>query len=119
MNKEGKLRFWRLLKIDKMIREGQFPTVPMLSKEFEVSTRTVERDIEFLRDSYEAPIQYDAKNRGYVYTEKTFFLRSLFLTNEEFFAVAVFEKTLHQYRGTPYRRKVKVGVCETCRTFAL
>ena len=42
MNKEGKLRFWRLLKIDKMIREGQFPTVPMLSKEFEVSTRTVE-----------------------------------------------------------------------------
>ena len=73
MNKEGKLRFWRLLKIDKMIRERQLPTVSILAKEFEVSTRTVERDIEFLRDRYEVPIKYDVKNGGYVYTEPTFF----------------------------------------------
>lgn len=34
-------------------------------------------------------------------------MRSLFLTSEEFFAVAVFEKTLHQYRGTPIEEKLK------------
>ena len=56
-----------------MIRERQFPTVSTLAKEFEVSTRTVERDIEFLRDRYEAPIKYDIKHGGYVYTEQTFF----------------------------------------------
>lgn len=107
MKKEGKVQFWRLLKLDKMIRDKKFPTVSILAEEFEVSTRTVERDIEFLKDRYEAPIKYDAKKGGYVYTEETFFLRSLFLTSEEFFAMAVFEKTLHQYRGTPIEEKLK------------
>jgi len=108
MNKEGRLQFWRLLKIDEMIREHRHPTVASLAKEFEVSIRTVERDIEFLRDRYQAPIKYDSAKHGYTYTQDTFFLRSLFLTSEEFFAVAVFEKALKQYRGTPIEEKLKV-----------
>ena len=32
--KEGKVQFWRLLKIDEMIRAKRFPTVRFLAKEF-------------------------------------------------------------------------------------
>ena len=105
--KEGKVQFWRLLKIDEMIRAKRFPTVRSLAKEFEVSKRTVERDIEFLRDRYEAPIEYDHSKCGYVYTQETFFLKSLFLTDEELFSAAVFEKALRQYRNTPIEGRLK------------
>ena len=105
--KEGKVQFWRLLKIDQLIREKRFPTVRSLAKEFEVSKRTVERDIEFLRDRYEAPIEYDHSKCGYVYTQETFFLKSLFLTDEELFSAAVFEKALQQYRNTPVEKRLR------------
>lgn len=105
--KEGRLRFWRVLKIDQLIRENVFPSVRFLAQKFEVSARTIERDIEFLRDSYEAPIEYDFIRRGYVYTDNTFFLKSLFLSGEELFSIAVFEKTLSQYRNTPLELQLK------------
>lgn len=105
--KEGKIQFWRLLKIDEKVRENLFPTVRSLSKEFEVSKRTIERDIEFLRDMYDAPISYDHSKKGYYYTQDTFFLKSLFLSADEFFSVAVFEKLLRQYRKTPIEEKLK------------
>lgn len=105
--KEGKIQFWRLLKIDEQIRAKVFPTVRALSKEFEVSKRTIERDIEFLRDMYDAPIAYSYSKKGYYYTQETFFLKSLFLSADEFFSVAVFEKLLKQYRKTPIEEKIK------------
>ena len=105
--KEGKVQFWRLLKIDEQLRAKRFPSTRSLAKEFDVSKRTVERDIEFLRDRYEAPIEYDHSKCGYVYTQETFFLKSLFLTDEELFSAAVFEKALQQYRNTPIEGRLK------------
>lgn len=105
--KEGKVQFWRLLKIDEQLRAKRFPSARSLAKEFDVSKRTVERDIEFLRDRYEAPIEYDHSKCGYAYTQKTFFLKSLFLTDEELFSAAVFEKALQQYRNTPIEGRLK------------
>lgn len=105
--REGRVQFWRLLKIDELIREKRYPTVRSLAKEFEVSKRTIERDIEFLRDQYDAPIEYDHRKCGYVYTRETFFLKSLFLTDEELFSAAVFEKVLCQYRNTPIEGRIR------------
>jgi hypothetical protein len=105
--KEGKVQFWRLLKIDEQLRAKRFPSARSLAKEFDVSKRTVERDIEFLRDRYEAPIEYDHSKCGYAYTQETFFLKSLFLTDEELFSAAVFEKALQQYRNTPIEGRLK------------
>lgn len=75
---ERRVQFWRLLRIDEEIRAGRYPTAEKLAALFEVSRRTIERDIEFLRDRYNAPIDYDAKRRGYFYASETFFLKSLF-----------------------------------------
>lgn len=108
---EGKVQFWRLLRIDEAIRAGKFPSIAKMAVEFEVSRRTIERDIEFLRDMYNAPIEYDSVKRGYFYAEKTFFLKSLFLSDSELFSVALFEKTLRQYRNTPIEGRLK-GVFE-------
>lgn len=106
-NKEGKFQFWRLLQIDEQIRDGKYPNSSGLASYFEVSRRTIERDIEFLKDSYNAPIDYDRVKKGYFYSDTTFFLKSLFLSSDEFFAVAVFEKLMRQYRNTPIEEKLK------------
>lgn len=103
----GNGQFLRLLKIDALIREQKFPSIKRLAAEFEVSSRTIERDIEFLKDRYNAPIQYDPQNRGYIYTQETFFLKSVFLTADEFFSVAIFERALRQYRNTPIEAQLK------------
>ena len=38
-------------------------------KEFEVSRRTVARDLDFLRDEENAPLAYDEARHGYVLTD--------------------------------------------------
>lgn len=47
---------FRLHKIDQLIRQKRYPNVPALSRCLEVSTRTIERDLEFLRDRLGAPL---------------------------------------------------------------
>lgn len=105
--RENKLKFWRILQIDEEIRTGKFPNTKDLAKKLEIGTRTIERDIEFMRDMYDAPIEYNSKQGGYFYTSETFFLKSLFLTEQELFAIAVFEKTLQQYRNTPIEGQLR------------
>ena len=42
--------FWRLYEIDRLISQGSYPNCAYLAELFEVHRRTVERDIERLRD---------------------------------------------------------------------
>lgn len=59
----------RLLQIHGKIKSGCFPNSKQLAYDLETSEPTINRDIEYLRDSRGAPIEYDHVNRGYYYTE--------------------------------------------------
>lgn len=59
----------RLLHIHEKIKSGCYPNSKQLAYDLETSEPTINRDIEYLRDSRYAPIQYDFTNRGYYYTE--------------------------------------------------
>lgn len=59
----------RLLQIHSKIKSGCFPNSKQLAYDLETSEPTINRDIEYLRDSRGAPIEYDYVNRGYYYTE--------------------------------------------------
>jgi len=98
---EEKVRIRRILMLDEAIRSGSYPTIAKLAKRAEVTKRTIERDIEFLRDSYGAPIEYDYEKRGYYYSEPNFFIKSVILTEGELFSIALFDRLLEQYRNTP------------------
>jgi predicted DNA-binding transcriptional regulator YafY len=87
--------------IDETIRSGSFPSTSELSRKAEVTRRTIERDIEYLRDIYQAPIEYDHQKRGYYYSQPNFFIKSVVLTEGEFFSIALFERLLEQYRNIP------------------
>jgi predicted DNA-binding transcriptional regulator YafY len=92
----------RIAALDRTIRAGRYPNAKTMADRLEVSHRTVQRDIEFLRDRLQAPLEYDAARHGYYYTEPTFRLPSLTLTEGELVALFLAERVLRQYRGTPY-----------------
>lgn len=60
----------RLIGIHKKIKSGTFPNTKQLAEEFNdgKGIATISRDIEFLRDRFGAPIEYDRERRGYFYT---------------------------------------------------
>jgi predicted DNA-binding transcriptional regulator YafY len=87
--------------LDEAIRSGSFPSITKLARKAEVNERTIERDIEYLRDIYQAPIEYDRQKRGYYYSEPNFFVKSIILTEGELFSIALFDQLLEQYRNTP------------------
>jgi predicted DNA-binding transcriptional regulator YafY len=98
---EEKVRTNRLLYIDDLIRSGAYPNAVSLARKTEVTPRTIQRDIDYLRLFYNAPIAYDALRRGYYYTEENFFIKSVLLTEGELFSIALFDPLLDQYRNTP------------------
>ena len=59
-----------MLRIHQAIQSGNYPNSSKLARELEVSTKSIHRDIEFMRDRLELPIEYDGSRFGYRYTEE-------------------------------------------------
>ena len=91
-NGEEKVKLSRIARIDEEIRSGKYPNSEELAAKLEVSSRTILRDIEFLKYSYDAPIEYDFAKRGFYYTRDNFFIRSVMLTKEELETLTVFDE---------------------------
>src|SRR5208283_1843988 len=70
----------------------------------EVATKTIHRDIEFMRDRLNLPIEFDSRRNGYRYTEAVSAFPNLQITEGELFALIVAEKALQQYRGTNFEK---------------
>ena len=91
----------RIYKIDAEIASGKYPNSDDLARFCETSVSTISRDIEFLRDQLSAPIEYDAFNRGYYYTAKTFRLPAGFTSADDLLALGMARSIFSLYRETP------------------
>jgi len=60
----------RMLRIHQVIQSGGFPNASTLAREIEVATKTIHRDIEFMRDRLNLPVEFDSARNGYHYTEE-------------------------------------------------
>jgi proteasome accessory factor B len=72
-----------------------------------VSEKTIHRDIEFMRERMNLPIEYDPHHYGFHFSEPVSHFPLLHLTEGELFAVFVAEKALEQYVGTPFEKPLK------------
>ena len=93
-----------MLRIHQALHAGGFPNARTLAHQMEVSTKSIHRDLEFMRDRLELPIQYDSSRFGYFYTEPVKAFPTLQITEGEILALVVAEKALQQYRGTSFER---------------
>lgn len=99
--RQEKVVLRRIRAIDKEIRSGSFPNTNELAKKLEVGTRTISRDIEEMKLFYNAPIKFDRTNNGYYYTEPSYYIKDISLSEGELFSVALFERLISGYRNTP------------------
>ena len=95
----------RLIFIDRKIRSGTFPNCRSLAEEWETSSKTIQRDIDFLKE-IGAPIEYDARRYGYYYSEPTYSLPAIDICEGDLFAICIAEKALRQYEDTPIYGKL-------------
>jgi proteasome accessory factor B len=94
----------RMMQIHEAIASGRYPNATTLARELEVVTKTIQRDIEFMRDRMDLPIEYDGRRFGYHYTQEVGAFPTLQITEGELFALLVAEKALQQYRGTNFEK---------------
>jgi len=94
----------RMLRIHQALQSGSHPNATQLAGELEVSTKTIQRDLDFMRDRLELPVEYDPQRFGYHYTQEVSSFPTLQLTEGELFALLVAEKALEQYRGTSFEK---------------
>lgn len=105
--REDKYKTHRLIQLDKWIRNGSYPSVLQIQEEYEISRRTVMRDLEFLRDRYNAPLEYDRSRNGYYYTDPTFMIQNVLLTEGDLFTVSTMMPLMEQYKNTPLEASFK------------
>lgn len=93
-----------MLRIHQALNSGNYPNAATLARDLEVSTKSIHRDLEFMRDRLALPIEYDAARFGYWYTEEVENFPTFQFTEGELFALVVAEKALQQYRGTSFEQ---------------
>ena len=71
------MKIERIRIIHNEIKKGNFPSTNKLRdkcrREFRsetLSTATISRDVEYLRDRFNAPIEYDSFRKGYYYSHE-------------------------------------------------
>ena len=94
----------RMLRIHQAINSGKHPNATTLAADLEVSTKSIQRDLEFMRDRLELPIEYDVLRHGYRYTGEVRAFPTMQITEGEIFALVIAEKALQQYRGTNFEK---------------
>jgi predicted DNA-binding transcriptional regulator YafY len=92
----------RMMRIHQELQAGSGPNCSKLAAKLEVSSKTVQRDIEYMRDQLGLPIEYEPQAHGYSYTREVHDFPTLQVTEGEVLALFVAQQALAQYEGTSF-----------------
>ena len=102
---DNRLMLERLSKIHAKIKSGCYPSTKDLAFDNEVSIPTISRDIQFLRERFNAEIEYDSVNRGYYY-KKDFDMPLNLISSKDVLFLSLAKQLLSQYEGTPVYKEI-------------
>jgi len=94
----------RMLLIHQALQSRKYPNASSLAAELQVSSKSIHRDLEFMRDRLQLPLEWDGSKFGYYYTQEVNAFPTMQITEGELFALVVAEKALQQYRGTSFEK---------------
>ena len=106
----------RMLRIHQIINEAKdgssrfrnaYPNANDISQELEVSAKTIQRDIEFMRSRLNLPIEYDQIKHGFYYTEEVASFPTIQITEGELFSLLIAQKAIASYQGTTFEGPLK------------
>ena len=106
----------RLVKIVSLLRQNVYPNHRTVQKAlrsldiagaYNVSQKTIQRDIQYLRDMYAAPIAFDNGKRGYYLTDQTWKFEVPALDAEEMQAVTLGARLAETIMPDPVSRRIR------------
>lgn len=100
----------RIMEIDRRIRDGQFPNPNQLAKDLEVSRRVIFVDREFMLTRLGAPIEFDRERGGWYYTDETWVLPGIIVTEGELLAFFLSVEVAKRYLGTVLEETLRTAV---------
>jgi predicted DNA-binding transcriptional regulator YafY len=99
---------WRRLQtIHHEIKDGRYPNASTLAATLHVSSKTVQRDLDYLRDELDAPIEFDRLENGYFYSRPDYVLPFLPVDGKDLFSIGVAAQVLSLFGGTPLARDLR------------
>jgi len=84
----------RFIWFDYRGKAKKYPNATSLAEKFEISTKTAQRDIEFMRSRLLCPLEYDVRKKGYCYKDETFSLPMVYLSSGELSSLLIAKKML-------------------------
>lgn len=91
----------RILTIHRLIQDRRHPNVPGLARLLGVSRRTIQRDIDVLREKMGAPLAFHPVENGFEYTKEGFVLPDVEMTEGEILALLIASTALPGVEDTP------------------
>src|SRR6516162_3404455 len=99
----------RFQEIFHAIKTGRYPNRTQLARSIEVTTKTIQRDLDYMRYQLNLPIEFDYARGGYCFNRSVTDLPLFQLTESELVAVFVAQKALEAYRGTPFEQPLRTA----------
>ena len=104
MDKE---KVFRMMEMDKLIRDGMYPNCTYFTKFLKVSTRTILRDIDSLKKTFNAPLKYSKSKNGYYYSDLNFSMSNNLLTEGDILSLMIGRHLLSMYSDTPFQKDIQ------------
>jgi len=96
----SKVQMERIVAIVDKVKTGVFPNCNSLATDLEVSAKTIQRDISFIRDRLGYPIEYDQIKHGYSFTDKIGDISHFDVKVEDLAALFIARHTMRSLRGS-------------------
>lgn len=96
----GRSALERVIRIHERLANGQPITAESIAREFEVSSRTIKRDIDLMRDRLGVPIAWNSSDRTYYYTHQCDLLPLLRIEADEALALTLAGKMFAAWQGS-------------------
>jgi predicted DNA-binding transcriptional regulator YafY len=77
----------RMMRFHNLVKNGEYPNCSTLANEFEVSVRTIMRDVDFMKYRLDLPLEFDGQRNGYYYTRPVEQFPQLPISEAEVFAL--------------------------------
>jgi proteasome accessory factor B len=98
-----------MMRFHDLLKGKSYPNCTTIAKEFEVAVRTIMRDLDFMRDRLNMPIEFDQQRNGFYYTKPVNHFPQMPFSEAEIFALLVAHKAVAQYRGTPFEKPLTLA----------
>lgn len=92
---------FRIYRIHEAIRAGGFPNCSSIASALEVTPKTIQRDVSYMRDMLGLPIEYDPVQHGFHYTRDTGDFPIFETTADQLAGLFLARTALESVRNTP------------------